>query len=94
MRLLVGKKRGAYFKSVVAYCEPKGLPALFSGELRGSITAKVHAGGKDVMPYERIFVPGGFTRVIAELPEVKARISHRVKAFKKLGRYLVGKWKR
>ncbi len=65
------------------------------GELHGKIVKEskgVHGFG-----YDPIFVPEGSTKTLAEfLPEEKNKISHRAKAFKKLGEklrdyYLSGK---
>lgn len=91
-RLLAGKDRGAYFKTVIGYCEPGENPALFDGEMHGQITEKVINPEVDLMPYTRIFVPDGQTKSTAEMTiEEKLKISQRGKAARKLGEYLANK---
>ena len=88
-RLLKGKNRKAYFKTVIGYCKPKGTPKLFSGEMHGKITTKVIEGRKKIMPYDHIFIPEGYKKVIAEMSlEEKNSFSQRGKATKKLGKFL------
>lgn len=89
MRLLKGKSRKAYFRTVVGYCEPGKKPIVFDGIMRGEITENIFDEDKDVLPYMRIFVPEGYKKVISSFTlEEKNRISHRAKAFRKLGEYL------
>jgi non-canonical purine NTP pyrophosphatase (RdgB/HAM1 family) len=92
LKLLEGKKgrqRAAYFLSCIAYCEPGGKPQAFKGRLDGTIIDHVEDLKKDVMPYERIFVPEGDTRTISKLTrEEKNAISHRAQAARKLAVYL------
>jgi len=88
---LKGKDRKAQFKTVAAYCEPGKNAKLFVGVVNGFIAEEVRMKDKDVMPYEKIFIPEGYDKVWAEIPEIKKKISHRVKAFEKLGRYLLSK---
>lgn len=90
-RLLEGKDRSVYFKTVAAFCEPGKEVVLFDGVMDGTIINEVRCKDKDVMPYERIFAPEGYDKVWAEIPEVKKNISHRVKAFKKLAEWLKSK---
>lgn len=87
--LLAGKKREAYFLSCVGFCVPGKDPLLFEGRLNGRITMIPFNLEKDVMPYERIFVPKGETRTLSAMKrEEKNKISHRAAAFAKLGDYL------
>src|SRR3989344_1306646 len=89
MRLLKGKSRKAYFRTVVGYCEPGKKPIVFDGIMRGEITEKVFDEDRDVLPYMRIFIPEGHKKVISGFSmEEKNKISHRAKAFRKLGGYL------
>ena len=83
------KKRKAYFKTVAAYCEPGKKAKLFVGVVNGRISEEVRCKDKDVMPYEKIFIPEGYDKVWAEIPEIKKKISHRVKAFERLGKFLL-----
>ena len=92
MRLLKGKSRKAYFRTAVGYCEPGKKPVVFDGVMKGEITEEVFDKEKDVLPYMRIFVAEGYDKVISRVPaEEKNRISHRGKAFRKLGEYLKNK---
>lgn len=90
-RLLKGKDRRAYFKSIVGYCGPKEKQKIFNGILRGAITKEIHNPNKDRMPYERIFIPEGMKITASDMTlEEKNTISHRAIAFRKLGEYLKG----
>ncbi|MCX8147232.1 MAG: non-canonical purine NTP pyrophosphatase [Candidatus Woesearchaeota archaeon] len=89
MRLLEGKMRRAFFKTAVGYCRPGKRPIVFSGIMKGRITKKVFDKNKDVMPYERIFVPENKKKTLSQMSrEEKNLISHRAKAFRRLGRFL------
>jgi XTP/dITP diphosphohydrolase len=88
-RLLKGKSTKAKFVSVVGYCEPKKKPKLFTAEMKGRIIFEVRCRSKDVLPYERIFVPNGKKKVLGELKiEEKYTLLHRTKAFRKLAIFL------
>ena len=89
LKLLEGsKKRGAEFRCCLTYSDGKSVKA-FIGNLRGRITKKVYGKRCDVMPYERIFIPENHNRALVYMGrEEKNRISHRAKAFMKLGDYL------
>lgn len=88
-KLLEGKSRKAYFKSIVAYCEPKKEPLLFAGICRGEISEKIYHLNKNCLPYERIFIAAGDTKTASHLTlEEKNKISHRAKAFIQLGKHL------
>ncbi len=88
-RLLKGKNTKAYFLTAAAYARPGKEPKLFEGRSNGRIALKVYNPKKDRMPYERIFIPDGFNKTLSDLSlEEKNKISHRAKAFQKLGRWL------
>lgn len=90
MRLLNEKSRNAYFKTVAGYCEPGKEAVLFEGIMKGKITEKVFNLKKDLMPYERIFVPEGYRKTLSDLSrDEKNRISHRSKAFRKFGEWFI-----
>ena len=75
--------------SVIGYCSPGKKAKVFEGKLPGRIILKVMKPRTDVLPYERIFVPKGFSKTVVELGfEKKNEISHRAKAFHKLGKFL------
>lgn len=86
---LEGKVRTAQFVCCVAYCEPGKKPLTFIGELKGEVIFDVRDQNKDVLPYERIFIPHGETRTLSAMSrEEKNSISHRAKAFEGLAEYL------
>lgn len=58
------------------------------GEVRGNIIKNPR--GKNGFGYDPLFIPNGFDKTMAELShEEKNKISHRLKAFKELSKYLV-----
>jgi len=90
LKLLAGKSRDACFLCCVGFCMPKKKPMLFEGKLEGHITLVPFNMEKDVMPYERIFVPKGKTHTLSSMTrEQKNEISHRAQAFEKLAAYLL-----
>ena len=88
-KLLEGKKRDAYFMTVAAYCTPSGKPKSFSGIFHGkvskSISKKASLPG---LPYDKMFMPKGYKKTWAEIPEAKLKGNHRKQAFEKLARFL------
>jgi len=88
LRLLAGKDRTAYFRSVIAFCEPQGEVKIFEGKIDGSITEEVIGEDKDCMDYDRIFIPLGETLPFSLIMDEKRQMSHRKIAFQKLGEYL------
>lgn len=88
-KLLEGKSRKAYFKTVIGYCKPGELPKTFEGIMHGEITNKVFSPDKDSMPYDHIFIPDGYDRAIVDMSlEEKNSFSQRAKATLALGEYL------
>ena len=88
-RLLKNKDRSAYFKSVIGYGRPGKEVKIFNGIMTGKITEEVIAPKKDVMPYDHIFIPNGYDKVIAQMTmEEKNSFSQRGKAARKFGEYL------
>jgi len=86
---LEGKDKGVRFVSAIGYCEPNGSPLLFEGSMRGKLADEIRCPEKDVLPYERIIIPDGFRRTVAELGfEIKNEISHRRQSVENLGRFL------
>jgi XTP/dITP diphosphohydrolase len=81
LKKLEGKSRRAYFKSVVAYCEPNSKPIIFVGVCKGVITEEPIGETVHRLPYDNIFVPDGDSRAFSEMTkEEKAKYSHRAKA--------------
>ena len=84
----VGTDRNATAEACVAYYDGKKMK-IFSGKVRGKIARKPM--GKKRFDWDRIFIPFGFSRTFAEMRVTeKNRISHRMKAFRKLEKYLKG----
>ncbi len=88
LKLLAGKKRGAEFKTAVGYCEPGKKPKLFVGVVRGKIPLRSVPPFHPMLPYDSIFVPEGYSKAFSITPHIKDKISARVRAFEKLGKYL------
>ncbi len=90
-RLLSGKNRSAYFRTVIALGDPAGAPAqVFEGIIKGRISERVFGETVDCMDYDRIFIPEGSCVPFALMMDDKRSVSHRCIAFKKLGAYLSG----
>ena len=81
----------AYFESIVVYATPQGSLSTFKGLTWGYISDKPK--GSNGFGFDPIFVPdGSSSRTFAELSlEEKNSYSHRGKALKKFGRWLVSK---
>lgn len=89
LKLLNGSPRGAYFKTVAGFCEPRGEPTLFEGKMAGTITPEVHSLDKDAMPYDRIFMPVGKQVTISDMSlSEKNTFSQRAQAFRAFGEYI------
>jgi non-canonical purine NTP pyrophosphatase (RdgB/HAM1 family) len=88
LKKLKGKKRNAFFKTAICFFDGKK-KKIFTGKLKGKITKKVFLKKKNVLPYEKIFVPQGKKRVLAFFSRKrKNEFSHRGKAAKKLRKFL------
>ncbi len=86
-RLLRGSKRGAYFRTLLCYKDSK-TTKIFEGVWRGRITSKLSKRFNPEWEYNSIFIPEGFSKPLSEIPlEVRAKLSHRKKAFDKLVRF-------
>ncbi len=89
-KLLAGESRQAYFKTALAIAQPDSQPVLFTATMIGTITEKIHHPRKDVMPYDRIFIPAGQTQTISSMTlKKKNSFSQRSQAFHQLGQYLI-----
>ncbi len=81
LKLLESKSRKAYFKTVMAYCEPDKEPKIFIGINNGRIAETVIGTSHPRLPYDSVFIPDGEKRVFAEMTkEEKAKYSARAKA--------------
>lgn len=86
LKLLEGKKREAYFETVVSYWAPDSPIVSFKGVCNGSISKKV---SKTIsFAYDAIFIPKGEKRTFSEMTkEEKAKYSHRAKALKEFAKW-------
>jgi XTP/dITP diphosphohydrolase len=76
------RSRKASFRSAVAYCEPRGEPRVFEGQVRGRIARS--PTGENGFGFDPVFVPSGSERSMGELTlEEKCAISHRGEAMRK-----------
>lgn len=81
-----GKERTAKAEACVAYYDGKKMRT-FSGSVRGIISKKPRGARR--FDWDRIFIPEGEKRTFAEMEiEEKNKISHRMKAFGKMKRFL------
>ncbi len=87
-RLLEGKSREAYFKTIVAYCDPGKDIKTFEGISRGKIMDRVAGKADETLPYDAIFVPEGESRTYSQMTkEEKAKTSHRARALEAFARW-------
>lgn len=92
LKLLEGKNRNASFKTIVGFCRPEQESVLFEGIMKGKIILEVKNIDKDVMPYDRFFVPEGKDKTVSEMTlEEKNKLSQRAKAFEEFGKYIDNK---
>jgi XTP/dITP diphosphohydrolase len=89
LKLLLGSTdRSAEFVSAVALVGSSRSPRVFIGRLRGSIS--MHPVGSHGFGFDPVFVPEGGQRTLAQLTlEEKCTISHRAKALRAMGQWLV-----
>lgn len=88
-RLLDGKTRDACFRTILCFTDGSRYE-LFEGLMYGRITNMVYEGGRDDLPFERIFVPDGNGQVMTFMTEEeKLSLSHRGKATKKFAEWYV-----
>lgn len=88
-KLLKEEPREAFFKTVAAFCEPGKNPVIFDGIMKGTIAHEIHNPEKDVMPYDRIFIPEGEKRTISDMSiKEKNAFSQRANAFRKFGEFI------
>lgn len=91
LRLLSGSSdRSAEFVSAVAFVGGSRKPRIFRGRLSGSIA--LHPRGTHGFGFDPVFVPRGSDESLAELSlEEKCRVSHRAKALRAMGTWLVSR---
>ena len=85
----LAKNKKGYFKTVISFTKDGRHFHTFSGKLYGRFLGKVVKPQKDRLPYEKIFVPEGFSKALAEIDiGEKNKISHRAIAARKFGKWL------
>jgi len=90
-RLLKGKNKDAFFKTLICYKDRKN-EKVFSGIWKGRITENISKKFNPDWQYNSIFIPENSKKVLAEIRlEERAKKSHRKKAFDKLIKFLGGK---
>jgi len=83
-----GKNRAARFVTFVCFTDNGIDFHCFKGEVKGTLTEKVHNLEKDVLPYEKIFIPEGFDCTMSDIPrEEKNTFSHRAQATEKFAEW-------
>lgn len=81
------ENRNAQFRAVIAL-HINGKKKTFVGVVKGTIAMEKR--GEGGFGYDPIFIPEGFDKTFAELPEdVKERISHRAKAVNEMAAFLI-----
>ena len=80
LKLLVGKDRGAYFKTVVSLCIDRRI-LQFGGILNGTIAET--PSGENGFGFDPIFIPDGLNKTLADMEiSEKNEFSHRSRAIK------------
>lgn len=76
------ENRGAKFVCVITIAKPDGETHSFRGEIEGEIVDAPR--GTDGFGYDPHFLVPEYDKTLAEIPEIKNRISHRAKALELL----------
>jgi len=79
--------RKAKFISAIGYRGLEGV-RVFEGTVAGRIGTKIT--GTAGFGYDSIFIPEGYEHTFGEDPDLKARVSHRRKAFEKFCEFICG----
>ncbi len=86
LRLLANSEnRNAEFVSAIGFHDLEGM-RVFDGTVSGKIGARIT--GTAGFGYDSIFIPEGNERSFGEDPDLKARVSHRKKAFEKFCQFI------
>ncbi|MBI4214964.1 non-canonical purine NTP pyrophosphatase [archaeon] len=89
LRMIEGKSRSACFRIAIGLALPSGETHLFTGECRGRVPEKLPDKWNPEFPFERMFVPDGFSETFSEMTrEQKHEISHRGEELRKLVEWL------
>ena len=88
LKLLCGKSRKAYFKTVICFIEPS-FNKFFEAEWHGKMASKVVKPNAKGMPYNKIFIPEGMKKTTIELSmDEKNAVCQRAVAARKLGKWI------
>ncbi len=80
--------RRAKFRSALGVYTPSGRIEVVIGEVEGYIAENIRGTGG--FGYDPIFIPSGYNKTFAEMTlEEKCEVSHRAKAFRKLGELIL-----
>lgn len=92
LKLMEGKRdRRAEFRSAIALLLPDGKARVFNGTVNGRIAKRKL--GKGGFAFDPIFVPNGYKRSFGQMDTCeKNAISHRGRAFRKVLKFLQGKF--
>src|SRR3989344_7778590 len=78
------KNKNGYFKTVISFTKDGKHFHTFSGMLHGRFISNVVKPNKNRLPYEKIFIPDGHSKALAEISvHEKNKISHRAQATRK-----------
>ncbi|MFH1234045.1 MAG: non-canonical purine NTP pyrophosphatase [Candidatus Diapherotrites archaeon] len=89
LKKIEGKSRKARFETIICFTADGKKFKSFKGVFRGAICGEVHDRNKDVLPYEKIFIPAEMKKTLSSLPRSeKNKFSHRAQAAEKLGKWL------
>ena len=83
------KDRAAFYRSAIAYCEPKKKPISFLGEEKGTIAKGIR--GSFGFGHDPIFIPENSKNTYGEMENCQELKKFRRKAAEKLKRYLLDK---
>lgn len=78
--------RKCHFVSVITLGKPDGRSYSFRGEIEGELLNEPR--GKDGFGYDPYFYVAEYGKTLAEMPDIKNKISHRANALKKLEKEL------
>lgn len=88
------KTKKAHFTTVVCYIWGKNKYKLFIGKLSGKLLTKLSGKEKDVLPYEKFFVPKGKKKSLSHITRTeKNKFSHRAIATEKFGKWYIKRTK-
>ena len=89
LRLLAQERRkSAKFVCALAYADENGV-RLFRGVVHGSIARRITPG--EGFGYDPIFIARGYSKPFSAAPQLKAKLSHRARAFESFARFMKNK---